>query len=323
MRTVGFMRPVGFCVAAVLAAGMLCAAAPAFADEKVVVGWSSADSTFGPLFYAQEKGYFKKHGLDVDFVFLDSGAKGMQGLVGGAVDILGADGFSAVNAGLSGIDVRVIASLVGVLSGRVVAAKDIQTAQDLKGKKWAISSFGSEAQLAEKLFLKANGIPESSVTEVQVGNQGNRFAALEAGQVSASTFLPPIVAKVEAAGYHVLAQLPELAPEYMSACHATLASTIAKRRPMVKAYLEAMAEATAALKKDRAGGIEIFQKYLKASEADAGVAWDYYAPLSPANLRPTPKSVQFLLDQSTDPKAKTATPANFLDLSLLDELKLN
>lgn len=321
MSIAALTRLVSTRLAAALLGTVICASVAAAADEKVVIGWSSADSTFGPLFYAQEKGYFKKHGLDVDFVFLDSGAKGMQGLVGGAVDMLGADGFSVVNAGLSGIDVRVVASLIGVLSGRVVAAKDIQTAQDLKGKKWGISSFGSEAQLAEKLFLKANGLPESSVTEVQLGNQGNRFAALEAGQISASTFLPPVVAKVEAAGYHVLAQLPEIAPEYMSAVHATLAGTIAKRRPMVKAYLEAMAEATAALKKDRAGGIEIFKKYLKANEEDAGLAWDYYAPLYPANLRPTAKSVQFLLDQSTDPKAKTMTPANFLDLSLLDELE--
>lgn len=321
MPTVRFRKPVSFRLAVALLAGVLCAAAPAAADEKVIIGWSSADSSFGPLFYAQDKGYFKKHGLDTTFVFLDSGAKGVQGLVGGAVDMLGADGFSVFNAGLNGVDVRVVGSLVGVLTGRVVAAKDIQTAQDLKGKKWGISSFGSEAQMAEKLFLKAKGLPESSVTEIQVGNQGNRFAALEAGQISASTFLPPIVAKVEAAGYHVLAQLPELAPEYMSAVHATLASTIDKRRPMVKAYLEAMAEATAAIKKDRAGGVEVFKKYLKASEEDAGLAWDYYATIYPANLRPTPNSVQFLLDQSTDPKAKTLTPANFLDLSLLDELE--
>ncbi|HXP77559.1 MAG TPA: ABC transporter substrate-binding protein [Stellaceae bacterium] len=320
MPTASFMKPVSLCVAALLA-GVLCGTAPAAADEKVIIGWSSADASFGPLFYAQDKGYFKKHELDTTFVFLDSGAKGVQGLVGGGVDMLGADGFSVVNAGLSGVDVRVVGSLVGVLAGRVVAAKDIQTPQDLKGKKWGISSFGSEAQMAEKLFLKTNGLPDSSVTEVQLGNQGNRFAALDAGQIAASTFLPPIVAKVEAAGYHVLAQLPELAPEYMSAVHATLASTIAKRRAMVKAYLEAIAEATAAFKKDRAGGIEVFEKYLKANEGDAGLAWDYYAPIYPAALRPTPKSVQFLLDQSTDPKAKTMTPANFLDLSLLDELE--
>lgn len=128
------MKSVFACLAAAFFVA-LCSMAPAEADEKVIVGWSSADAAFGPLFYAQDKGYFKKHGLNTTFVFLDSGAKGVQALVGGAVDMLGADGFSIVNAGLSGIDVRVVGSLVGVLTGRVVAAKDIQTAQDLKGKK--------------------------------------------------------------------------------------------------------------------------------------------------------------------------------------------
>ncbi len=312
-------RLVPLSLATAVVAGALCGTATA--DERVSIGWTSADAAFAPMLYAQDKGYFKKHGLDADLVFLDSGAKGVQGLVGGTVDVLGTDGFPILNAALSGANVRVVGLMVGVLNARVIAAKDIGTAQDLKGKRWGISSFGSESQLTAKLFLRANGLEESSVTLVQLGNQGNRFAALEAGQISVSTFLPPVVAKVEAAGYHVLARMPDLVPDYMSVAHVTLASTIAARRPMVQAYLEAMAEATAALKRDRAGGIEILRKHLNTTDRDAGLAWDYYAPIYSTNLRPTLTSVQFLLEESTDSKAKAMAPADLLDLSVLDELE--
>src|SRR5579862_8815698 len=132
-----------------------------------------------------------------------------------------------------------------------------KTAQDLRGKKFAISSFGSETQMGEKLFLKANGLSESDVTTMQLGNQGNRFAALEAGQVSGSFFQPPVLAKALAAGYHPLVNMPDLAPDYLSVGVGAQEKTVQNRRPVVKAFLEALAESTAALKKDQAGSVEV------------------------------------------------------------------
>src|SRR5579872_2557947 len=135
------------------------------AAEKVALAYSSLDASSLPWFYAQEKGYFTKHGLDsAALIYFDSGAKGVQALVGGSADIITADGNALVNAIMAGADVRAVGVNLGVLPSTVVVAKDIKTAQDLRGKKFAISSFGSETQMGEKLFLKANGLSESDVT---------------------------------------------------------------------------------------------------------------------------------------------------------------
>ncbi len=295
--------------------------ADALAGEKVTLGYSSLDASSLPWFYAQEKGIFTKHGLDSDaLVYFDSGAKGIQALVSGSIDFVTADGNALVNARMAGTDVRAVGVNLGVLPSSLVVAKDIMTAQDLKGKKFAISSFGSETQVAEQLFLKLNGLSDSDVTTLQVGNQGNRFAALDAGQVSGSFFQPPVLAKALAAGYRVLANMPDLAPDYLSVGVGAQEKTVQNRRPVVKAFLEALAESTAALKKDQAGSVEVIQKYLKVGEEDAKGAWTFFAPLFKGDLRPTPASVQFILDRSSDPKAKTMTPADFVDLSVLDEL---
>jgi NitT/TauT family transport system substrate-binding protein len=292
----------------------------AAAAEKVSIGWVSADAGYAPWFYARDKGYFAKHGIDADLVFFDSGTKGMQALVAGSVDVEAGDGSATVNARIAGADLRFIGVTMPILSGEVIFAKDIKTAQDLKGKKWAISSFGSEAHLAERLFLHANGLTDADVTAVQLGNQGNRAAGLESGAVSASTFLPPVSNRLESLGYPPIIQLRELAPNYLSVGVVTTTATVKQRRPVMKAFLESMAEAIHALKNDRAGGIELIQKYVKASDADAATSYDYYAPFFPVNLRPTEASVQFLLDHSPDAKAKTMTPKDFMDMSLLDEL---
>ena len=75
------------------------------AAEKLSLGYVSADAVYGPWFYAQEKGYFKKHGLDTTLAFTDSGMKGMQALLGGSIEICACDGPSTTTAYLAGGDV--------------------------------------------------------------------------------------------------------------------------------------------------------------------------------------------------------------------------
>jgi NitT/TauT family transport system substrate-binding protein len=292
----------------------------ASASESVTLAYGSADASQLQWFYAQDKGYFKKYGLDSSLIYFDSGAKGVQALLAGSVDFLAGDGHALINARLAGADVLIIGLDLGVLPGQIVAAKGIKSAQDVKGKRYAISSFGSESQLSESLFLKHFKISDADITTVQLGNQSNRYAGLESGQVAATSLEPPVSSKAEAAGYPALINLSELAPDYLSVAVATQASTIRQRPKVVKAILEALADATAALKKDRAGSVAVIKRYLKSSDTDALASWTYFAPLFKTDLRPSAQSIQFLLDHSTDPAAKTMKPGDFMDLTILDEI---
>jgi ABC-type nitrate/sulfonate/bicarbonate transport system substrate-binding protein len=140
--------------------------------------------------------------------------------------------------------------------------------------------------------------------------------------VQVTTLLPPVSSRAETAGYPKLAELPKLAPDYLSIGPVMSMKTLSARRPVVKRFLMALAEATVAYQKDKEGGVAAIQKYLKiANEKDAELAWAYYAPLNSVTLRPSDASIQFILDRSTDPKAKTAKPGEFMDLTLIDELE--
>src|SRR5262249_33593887 len=158
--------------------------------------------------------------------FTDSGMKGMQALLGESIDICACDGVGVVIAYLAGGDVRLIGVTLGKLSGNVYAAKDIRSPADLKGKKWAISSFGSESHAAALASIKSFGLSEQDLTIVQVGNQGNRFAALESGQIQVTTLLPPVNSRAEAAGYPKLGELPKIAPNFLSVAPITSTKTL-------------------------------------------------------------------------------------------------
>jgi NitT/TauT family transport system substrate-binding protein len=236
--------------------------------------------------------------------------------------VLCADAGALMNAKFAGFDGVFVGTTMGVLTGSVYASKAITKPAELKGARWGISSFGSEAHVASRIALASFKLDPKDVTIVQLGNQGNRLAALDAGQIQATTFLPPLSRRVENAGYVKLADLPDLAPDYFSVGPAVSTSFLKSKRDVVTRTLTALSEATAAYKKDRAGGAAVIQKYLKIADIkDAEYAYDYYARLHPTDQRPSSKSFDIHLRNSTDAKAKTATIADFFDATVLDEIE--
>jgi NitT/TauT family transport system substrate-binding protein len=93
-------------ILAVVAAGLL---SPAQAAEKIVVG-TGGSAGDAPFYIAQDKGYFKSEGLDVNLIVLDSGAKVIAPLGTGELDVgSGALSVGFWNALLRGVKFRIVA----------------------------------------------------------------------------------------------------------------------------------------------------------------------------------------------------------------------
>jgi NitT/TauT family transport system substrate-binding protein len=295
---------------------------PALAADKLAVGLSSTDALYGPWFYAQEKGFFAKHGFDVTLTFLESGTRCVQALVGGSIDVCAADGSALVNAVFAGAEIAYIGTTFNVVAGDIYGNKSVTSPAMIRHGKWAISSFGAESHMVARVTLKSFNISENEVTIVQIGNQNNRLAALESGQVQATSLAPPANFRAAAMGLPRLAKLSDLGLEYLSVGPAVSRKYIQQQRAAVKRFLEAMGEATAAYKKDRAGSVQVLQKWLKITDSkQAEDTWEYFAPYHDVNLKLTPKSFEIPLRFSDNPKAANAKPADFSDLSVLDELE--
>ena len=58
------------------------------ADARIVVGVSTVNVAFLPIYVTQDKGFFKNEGLDVLVVMFNAGATNLQALIGGDVQIM-------------------------------------------------------------------------------------------------------------------------------------------------------------------------------------------------------------------------------------------
>jgi len=289
--------------------------------EKITIGLSSTDALYGPWFYAHEKGYFTKHGFETTINILESGTRCVQALVGQSIDVCAADGSALMNAVFAGSDIAYVGSTFNYVAGDIYGNRNVTSPAMIKSGKWAISTFGAESHMVARITIKHFNLAENDVTILQIGNQNNRLAALDTGQVQATSLAPPANFRAAAMGLPRLAKLSDLGLEYLSVGPAVSKKYIQQQRASVKRLLQALGEATPAYQKDREGAVEVLQKWLKITDRkQAEDTWEYFAPSHDVNLRVTPKSFDIPLRFSDNPKAPTAKISDFADLSILEEL---
>ena len=99
-------------------------------------------------------------------------------------------------AKLRGADVRINAVVANRFNHVYLAAPSITSIKQLKGRRVAVSRFGSGSHFQTNLALKEAGLdPEKDVTVLQIGNSGARMAAILSGVVDGTDhgrrFCPP------------------------------------------------------------------------------------------------------------------------------------
>jgi NitT/TauT family transport system substrate-binding protein len=293
--------------------------------EKLTVGWSSFDATHVPIFVAKEAGLFENEGLDVDLVYLESGTAAAQALVAGQAEVVSAGGSAVMNARLGGAPVKIIGSISNRLFQEIWATKDVTQPEQLKGKKWGISSFGSEAHLAALVALEHWGMkPDRDVVLIPIGGGVlGRLAALSKGTISATTLIPPATKPAAESGLlRRLGNTADITGDYMSLPIAAQEQTLQKRRPTLERLLVALSKGVERTRKDRDLGVAVLAKYLnlKGKMADAEASYDFYREVAPVSLRPSLEGIQFVLARLENPKAKSTPAADFVSLEILNDL---
>jgi NitT/TauT family transport system substrate-binding protein len=138
----------------------------------------------GP-YVAQELGYFKEVGLNVEFKTFESGVASLRGLVSGNLDVVGTSSDPLFAAVAQGGGIHAIGAYAPKLSVVMMATPDIKTVADLKGKKMGCTGCsGDFADVMNTLLLSSAGLSHDDVTSVNVTTAG-RVAALVTGQTNA------------------------------------------------------------------------------------------------------------------------------------------
>jgi ABC-type nitrate/sulfonate/bicarbonate transport system substrate-binding protein len=160
---------------------------------KVYVSHAAATLTDVPYYIAREKRFYLDEGLDVTSIFVQGRALSIQVLTAGSVDFSLAVG-SGTRAALTGAPVKAIFVLNDkpfyVLYGRPDLG--VQKADDLKGKKIAVTGVGSMTELAARATVRHFGMnPDRDVTILAIGGGTNVWSAIQSGAVEAAILWPP------------------------------------------------------------------------------------------------------------------------------------
>lgn len=127
------------------------------AATEVLIGQSSWIG-FAPLYIAEEKGFFKKHGADVKIQSIESKADSKSALAAGRIQGVSTTADTHVVNAAAGIDIAQVLALDTSSGGDgIVAKKEYKSIESLKGKKIALDTTGGADFFWFQYLLKEKG----------------------------------------------------------------------------------------------------------------------------------------------------------------------
>ncbi|MFT4099323.1 MAG: ABC transporter substrate-binding protein [Rhodoblastus sp.] len=170
---------------------------------KIVIGVGGKSLLYYlPLTIAEQKGYFKEQGLDAEIIDFAGGAKSLQALIGGSVDIVAGAYEHTIHMQAKGQDIRATIDL-GRFPGIVIALrKDVKYDKpaDLKGLKIGVTAPGSSTNMLAKFYLAKNGLSPDDASWIGVGGAASAVAAVRNKQVDGVSHLEPVITMLEQTG---------------------------------------------------------------------------------------------------------------------------
>ena len=154
-----------------------------------------------PLTIAEQLGYFKDEGLQVEISDFAGGAKALQALVGGSADVVSGAFEHTINMQAKGQPITAF-----VLQGRApqivlgVSNKTMpnyKSIADLKGKKIGVTAPGSSTNMMANFVLAKGGLKPTDVSFIGVGASAGALSALRSGQIDAIANLDPVITMLE------------------------------------------------------------------------------------------------------------------------------
>jgi NitT/TauT family transport system substrate-binding protein len=254
-----------------------------YAQDKLTVSYSSVDAPSANWYIAQEKGFYKKYGLDVDSIFIPASSTNVAVLVAGQLKFGNGTGGTIASAAVSGAPLVAVACFMNTLPYELIVQDSIKTPQQLKGKTLGISRVGSSSDVAARIFLKNFGLePDKDVAILQVGGSSERSAAFRAGKISGFAAPPGVLYLTKGLAQRVLANTSDFQKNYPFPyiCGTTTKSYLASNRPTVKRLVMALTEGVHFFKTNKEESKKILAKYTRQNnEAYLEAAYEINAKL--------------------------------------------
>jgi len=270
---------------------------PQLSSAKIIVGLSSVNVAFLPVYVAQEKGFFKDAGLEVLLVMFNAGSTNLQALAGGDIQIMGSAFVETVGGRAAGMDIKNFWGICNLMPFQLYSQADFKSMKDARGKRFAISRFGSLTDFLTRATLRHFGLDAKDVTILQIGSTPARFAALTAKAVDASIVWFPVTEIAKSQGYNKLLDLKEVFPEWPYETFAAKESWLTKEKDQATKFLQAYHRGVKYTRENKNDSVKIMQKYVKMDPAYAPAGYDEYRDSFPLNGQIAEKVIPEVIEQ--------------------------
>jgi NitT/TauT family transport system substrate-binding protein len=293
--------------------------------EKIRVVYSAGGS-HNSVWIPYEAGIFRKHGLDVELLFVAGGSSTAQVVQSGQAPIGIFTGSAVVTAGLAGGDLVAVAGVMNVVPFFVMARPDIRRVEDLKGRKISITRFGSASDFAlryteEKWPLKRS----RDFAVIQNGSMPANMLALKGGAVEAAMISTEFSILVRRDGFREIADVASLGLNFPTSALVTSRSFIKRGENTVRKFVRGFVEGIHYAKTHREFSVDILKKYLKNDDRQLlNNLYDLYVlryvPRIPFPITEPFKTVLAQIAE-TDRRAVSAQTEAFVEPRFIQELE--
>lgn len=292
--------------------------------QSIRIAIPGISGTLLPLYVAQDKRLFKKYGLDSELIMVRSGSVAVQSLLAGEIQFAASGTSSGIEAKLAGADMVTITDYMNTLPYSLVTSDKIKSAEQLKGKRFAVSRLGAISDIALRLALKSLGIdPTKEAVILGIGDAAARFVALKAGSVDATVISPPDTLTAKKLGFSVLTSFQDAGIKFAYGSIFITSDYGRKNRPSVVNFLRAFTEAIAYLRRNKEESLGVLSKWTRNADREAlEDTYDFFLrlyPMKPYSLDEAVKAVIDVLGEK-NPAVKKFKAQDFYDTQYLREI---
>jgi taurine transport system substrate-binding protein len=284
---------------------------------RLEVGTAGSGTTSLPLLVAFEAGYFSKRGLNVS-VNQVGATVAVQGVISGTIDIY-QGGTAAIAANLAGADIIYVAAAVDRNSLILFGQKGITSFENLRGKSIATTFPGAFGEIAVRMTARKHGMEVGKdIKLLYHRSPPEALSTFLTGNSDGLIISPPQTELAKQQGYPVIIDYYKEGLKIVGPGTAVTREFSQKYPNTVKAFLMSYLDGLKRAIDDEEFAKKIETKYTKI--ADPKILAENYQQGSRVwnkDMTVDPAAIRVVLDDSSEPRAKSADPKRFYDNSLI------
>jgi NitT/TauT family transport system substrate-binding protein len=295
--------------------------------QNVNFSYSSLVGIQSPLWIAKDLGFFKKHRIDANVVYMPGGVSVVQEMLAGRLQVAIAAPAAVIRSNAGGSDLVYIGALSNRIDYVVVADKTIKSAQQLRGKKIAIGTLGAGPDYFGSIVFEKLGMRVGKdVTFVPtVGGQPTRLAMLRSGSLDGVVLSPPYTLHAKQLGFVAVLDYASVIPHFFSLGYFARRKYLHDYPRAAENIVKALIDATRYVFSNPNETIEILGRHLQIT--DGAFLKNYYQEVLVGqldrDLYADSKAIDMLLEQEgkTNAAARKLMREDVFDTTVLDKLR--